>query len=217
MALQPIITNAGLKAAFDAAQAKISLTITHIGIDTSGYTPTIEQTALRREIVRLPISGGVMASDTQMHLTAVDDTGREYWVRGIGFYLSDGTLFAVYSHPTQPIAYKSAESVFVHAYDLLLTAVPAGSVSIEAAAPNLSLYFAEDFGHFSTAIFGQMLINLRQDEAIQQLQRTVQNQSEQINQLYQIMRDQQVRDDALSESIAVTGTSVLDNQIKRLN
>ena len=62
-----------------------------------------------------------------------------------------------------------------------------------------------------------MLINLRQDEAIQQLQRTVQNQSEQINQLYQIMRDQQVRDDALSESIAVTGTSVLDNQIKRLN
>lgn len=138
-------------------------------------------------------------------------------MRGIGFYLSDGTLFAVYSHPTQPIAYKSAESVFVHAYDLLLTAVPAGSVSIEAAAPNLSLYFAEDFGHFSTAIFGQMLINLRQDEAIQQLQRTVQNQSEQINQLYQIMRDQQVRDDALSESIAVTGTSVLDNQIKRLN
>ena len=75
--------------------------------------------------------------------------------------LGDGTLFAVYSHPTNPLAYKTAGTDFLHAYDLLLTAVPVGSVIVRSTGARLNLYLAEQLAQLAAVQVESMVRELK--------------------------------------------------------
>ncbi len=145
-----VITQAGLNAAVSAAASGIDAEITQIGVSATGFTPNRNTTALPNEILRVSIAGGSDVTGNQAHLTAVFDGETTFAARSVGFYLRDGTLFAVWSHPSNVLFYKTSTGRVVQSFDLLLDAVPAGSVTIYAEG-DLSLYFAPEFTDMAIA------------------------------------------------------------------
>ena len=89
------ITDAG-EAAIQAAAGTATVVISHLGLtaDTFDYAPTL--TALPGEFKRLDVASGQAAAANITHLTAYDTSGDVWSARGLGLFLSDGTLFAVY-------------------------------------------------------------------------------------------------------------------------
>ena len=79
----------------------------------------------------MPISQSRRMSPNQIHITAIENGDKSYWVREVGFILSDGTLLAIWSHPTQALAYKSNDIDLALAFDLGLSALPADSIVID--------------------------------------------------------------------------------------
>jgi hypothetical protein len=145
------ITNAGLAAANDADIEGVQIQITHIAFgDGAAYTPTGTETALVNERQRVPITGYVRLSNTahkvlgEVIATTVDN---EYSCTEIGFFLSDGTLFAVYSPGTGNIVYIDSEVSFVASFTLNLSGVPTGSVTVTVdptASATLALIAAHE-------------------------------------------------------------------------
>lgn len=111
-----MITQAGLRALVDGDIANPIL-ITQIGLTQAPFivAPTID--ALPGEFKRLSTVSGAAVSDAIIHMTATDGTSDIYDLCGIGLYLDDGTLFAVYSQPT-PIFRKVSISSFLFALDV---------------------------------------------------------------------------------------------------
>ena len=134
--LNPIITADGLAAVFNAESQGLSASIAEVALGDAGWTPDNTATALQNEKRRVPVQGGERVSATQIHITAVEDgTEIEYWVRELGFYLADGTLLAVWSTDQQkPLAYKSTGVNLLLSFDLLLSALPDNSVTIDGSA-----------------------------------------------------------------------------------
>ncbi|AWG87331.1 TPA: phage tail protein [Vibrio parahaemolyticus] len=137
-ALIPVITTRGLAAVFNAQNTGLAAEITHIALGDNGRTPSKNEVGLVSEKMRIPIADGERIDDHQIHLTGLADGDKEFWVREIGFILSDGTMLAVWSD-TNPLAYKSAEVPLLLAFDLVLAALPANSVNIIGTGANLSL------------------------------------------------------------------------------
>jgi hypothetical protein len=128
------ITNAGLAAANSASVGGIQVAITHIALgDGAAYTPTGTETALVNERLRVAISGYVRLNATA-HKVFGDfiaaNPAAEFAATEIGFFLADGTLFAVYSPGTGSIVYIDSEVNFIAAYTLNLSGVPTGSVTV---------------------------------------------------------------------------------------
>ena len=136
-ALIPVITTAGLQAVFNAQDDGLEATIAEIALGSTGWSPTAGATSLQNEINRISV-GGERVTSSQIHLSGVEDGSQNYWVREIGIYLDDGTLFAVWSHASQALAYKSAGVDLLLSFDLALSALPANSVTIQAGG-SLSL------------------------------------------------------------------------------
>lgn len=130
--LVPLMTTAGLLAVYNEAHDGLQAQITHIALGDGAYTPAANRTALANERVRVAVaSGELVTGTTQIHLTGIVTAGSpEFYVREIGFFLSDGTLLAVWSHLTQMLAWRSAQSDLLLAFDLTLSGIPAGSVSV---------------------------------------------------------------------------------------
>ncbi len=160
--LQPLITKAGLAAIWRADNTGVAAEITHVVLGTAGYTPRTDQKSLQAQVAKYPIAGGERLSSTQIHLTAVADDDRAYWVREIGFLLSDGTLLAVWSHPTEALTYKPADADFVLAYDVSLAALPADSVTINSIPGGLNLTLAAPLAALATAQISEQLRGLQQ-------------------------------------------------------
>lgn len=131
IALTPQITQAGLQAVFNATNDGVQAKIKQVALGDIGWQPTSTATKLRRERNRVPVTNGERLQSTQIHITAVENGSREYWVREIGFYLDDGTLFAIWSHPTQALAWKAKDVDLLLAFDMLLSALPEDSVTID--------------------------------------------------------------------------------------
>ena len=130
MPLEFILTTAG-KAKIIAANNNGTnpVTISQIAVGSASWSPTAAATSLNTEIKRIAaIGGGVVADDT-IHVTASDSTTDTYEVKEVGLYLSDGTLLAIYSQPATIIS-KGVSTVALLAADLVLTGVPAGSVTV---------------------------------------------------------------------------------------
>lgn len=149
--LTPVITNTGLQAVFTANNAGIQAEITHISLGDSGYTPEKGARALRNRRARIAVADGARMTDTQIHLTGLLDGSSEFWVREVGFELADGTLLAVWSHASQALAYKADGVDLLLAFDLVLAALPAESVTVQATSQNLSLYLAEELARAAGA------------------------------------------------------------------
>lgn len=150
-----VITQAGLNAAVSAG---VEIKISHVAVGTSGYAPARSRTALASEVARVPVAGAKQVNGNQWHLTA-DFTDGVFAVREVGFYLSDGTLFAVWSHPTNVLFYKTALGRVVQGFDLTLDGVPAENITVQASG-DLSFYYAPEFTVMATAQIGNMARHL---------------------------------------------------------
>jgi len=170
-ALQPQITKAGLAAIWNATSTGLSAEISHIGLGSAGYTPSADQKTLRTQVAKYPISGGEKLSGTLIHLTAVADDSAAFWVREVGFFLSDGTLLSVWSHPTEQLTYKSPNTELLLAYDLSLEALPANSVTINSTSAGLNLTMAEPMAAMATAMIAEQLRNLQQGDRLTEEER----------------------------------------------
>jgi len=162
--MQPVITKTGLGAVWNQTNTGLSAQITHVVLGTAGYTPSNSQKSLRAQVAKYPIAGGERLSDTLIHLTALADGDAEFWVREIGFVLADGTLLAVWSHPTEILTYKAAGTDLLLAYDLSLSALPADSVTIVSGAAGLNLTLAAPLAAMAGALLGEQLRNLQQQD-----------------------------------------------------
>ncbi|WP_434361062.1 tail fiber protein [Parasalinivibrio latis] len=132
--LTPVVTSAGLNAVFNAQSTGLDATIIEIALGDAAWTPDNTATTLQNEKRRITVSGE-RVSDSQIHLTGVEDgTDLEYWVREVGFYLADGTLLAIWINANQALAYKSAGVDLLLAFDLVLSALPANSVTVDGSA-----------------------------------------------------------------------------------
>jgi hypothetical protein len=128
-----VVTQVGLDKATQADVQGVNLKITHVAVGLNGYTPDNTMTALQNEFARVAISGGKNINDNQVHLTAMFEGEGEINGREIGFYLEDGTLFAIDSHPTDIILYKSATTGAraLEGFDLVLDGVPPNSITVD--------------------------------------------------------------------------------------
>ncbi|MGY3171599.1 hypothetical protein ACVWYU_000973 [Pseudomonas sp. TE12234] len=191
--LQPVITKAGLAAIWRADNTGVAAEITHVEVGTSGYTPANTQTALRTPVAKYAISDGQRLSDTLIHVTAVADDGKAYWAREIGFRLSDGTLLAVWSHPTEALTYKSATAELLLAYDLSLTALPANSVTITSTGAGLNLTLSAELAALATASVAGMLRDLKHQDSLDSQEKVDQVVGQQIANLMDRMKTAEVR------------------------
>ena len=167
--LQPVITKAGLAAILRADNTGIAAQITHIALGTSAYTPSADQKSLVAQTAKYPIAGGERLSSTLLHLTALADGDRAFWVREVGFLLSDGTLLAVWSDASTPLAYKSATTDLLLAYDLSLAALPADSVTIISTEAGISLSLAGPLAAQAQALIAEQLRGLERQEQLDAL------------------------------------------------
>lgn len=130
MPISPIITSAGLAAVLNATNNGLSARITHVALGDTAWTPDNTATALRNERQRVTVSNGTRIQPNQIHITAVENGTVEYWIRELAFVLDDGTLLAVWSDPTQALAFKAAGVDVLLAFDLVLSALPDDSVTV---------------------------------------------------------------------------------------
>ena len=194
--LQPVITKAGLSAVWRKDKTGLAAQITHVVIGTAGYTPANTQTALRNQVAVYPISDGETLSSTLLHVTAVADGPQAIWVREIGYLLSDGTLFAVWSHATEVLAYKPAGNKLLLAYDLSLTALPPDSVTITSTGAGLNLSLSEELAAMATASIAEMLRGLERQDVVESQARLHQLEGGQIANLMDRMRKAEARQDS---------------------
>ncbi|MDV5387689.1 phage tail-collar fiber domain-containing protein [Pseudomonas juntendi] len=165
-ALKPLITKAGLAAIWNATSTGLQAEIAYIGLGSQGYTPTVDQKTLRAQVVKYPIAGGEKLSNSLIHLTALADDDKAFWVREVGIYFADGTLFAVWSSPDTPLTYKAAGTELLMAYDLSLEALPADSVTIVSSAAGLNLTLAGPLAAHSTALVAEMMRGVLQQDQL---------------------------------------------------
>ncbi|WP_447809275.1 phage tail-collar fiber domain-containing protein [Pseudomonas putida] len=201
-ALQPVITKVGLAAILRADNTGIAAQITHVVLGTSGYTPSADQKSLVAQTAKYPIAGGERLSSTLLHLTALADGDRAFWVREIGFLLSDGTLLAVWSDSSTPLAYKSADTDLLLAYDLSLAALPADSVTIISNEAGLSLSLAGPLAAQAQALIAEELRGLQRQDQLDQQGQWQRVAGEQLSRLLSRMSDVERRQDADREGLA---------------
>jgi len=142
-----VITNNGLDKAVQADFMGVNFKITHVALGASGYTPDKTMTSLQNELVRVPISGGKMIDINHLHFTALFDGEAEIIAREIGFYLEDGTLFAIDSDPNNVLVYKSSTtgSRALEGFDLILDSIPIDSILVDTSG-DLVINYDKEFG-----------------------------------------------------------------------
>ena len=128
----PIITEHGMRILFNELVDHNEARITHIALGDSAWTPTATAISLQNERHRVPITGTRRVSDTQQHVTFIEQGEIEYWVREVGLLLDDGSLFAVWSDEVHPLAWKAAGIDLILAFDIVLTGLPTDNIVIEA-------------------------------------------------------------------------------------
>ena len=130
-AFKPVITQAGITAVFNATNSGLEANIVAVALGDQSWSPTSAATKLKKEKRRIPVGNGNKLSPNQIHITAIEDGQQQaYWVREVGFYLEDGTLLAVWSHPSQPLAYKAPGVDLLLAFDVALSALPRSLIQI---------------------------------------------------------------------------------------
>ena len=133
-----VITDAGLTAAIDAGNRGLSLAVQTIAVGDGRYEPVATQTELQNELARTPVISGALIGQNQLHLHGAFTDGA-WTAYELGFLLDDGTLFAVHSTGPggAPLLQKLAGVNIVQAFELVLSRVPAGSVSVETGIVNI--------------------------------------------------------------------------------
>lgn len=128
----PILTEAGQAAAFNASNDGIELQLTHVSFGTGHYTPTGAETALVNEVSgKISIAGGSRPTLTQIRMTSVWRAATGTYAIGEVAFWADDILVFVWSKATgEVVGYKTPGVDFVLFNDLGFTQVPAGSINI---------------------------------------------------------------------------------------
>jgi len=131
-ALQLNVTAAGIAAIVNAENTGTApVLISHVGLTDQVFNAA-GATTLPGELKWLnTLAGAAVANDT-IHITIRDDSADSYTLRGFGLYLSDGTLFAVYSHAGETPDYimqKAAAAMLLLQCDLRFTQINATSIT----------------------------------------------------------------------------------------
>lgn len=214
--LQPVITKAGLAAIFTADNTGLSAKIGSIVLGTSGYTPDANQKSLVNQVAEYPITGGERLSSTLLHIVALADGDKAFWAREIGFKLTTGALLAVWSHPTEALAYKAANTDLLLAYDLSLSALPANSVTIESNEAGLSLSLAAPLAAQAAAHIAELLRGVQRKDQLDVQAETQRIAGEYIANLMARMKAVEQRQagdyEGLVSAIAANATAVVSMQ-----
>ncbi|MFC0119028.1 phage tail protein [Pseudoalteromonas xiamenensis] len=167
--LRPTITMAGLEAVFNAQKNGFQAKISKVGLGTGNYTPDQSRTRLEKEVHKVLVASGQDKGNAQIHMSVIDDTNHNFWVNEVGFFIEKeengkkvDVLFAVYSHPDKPIAYKSAEVDLLLAFDLVLTGVPADAITIVDSGVDLNILIAPELAKVGAAQISNMYRHLKQ-------------------------------------------------------
>lgn len=123
------ITEAGRAALVNAANTGTeAVLLASVGVSAASFTPSPAATSLPGEIKRISTIAGEAVADDTVHVTVRDESNAVYTVRSFGLYLSDGTLFAVYSQP-EPIMEKSAQAMLLLALDVAFADIDAAQIT----------------------------------------------------------------------------------------
>lgn len=163
----PLVTKAGFAAAMAASAGGFAVNITHVAVGSSGYVVQTNssgkatQTALFGERQRVEVQDARDVGNGQTDISFVVEGPGDYFIKELGFYLEDGTLFAIASDPDQGLIWKSSLSRAAIALELVFEAVDPGSVTIVAAGPPLQLLMTKEIAVLSTFALRNGLENLR--------------------------------------------------------
>jgi hypothetical protein len=123
-----MVTAAGLDALVDAQGGGTDpIQIAQVGLTANAFVMAPTITSLPGEIKRLDAISGEAVSETVIHMTAQDVSQDIYELRGLGLYLDDGTLFAVFSQAT-PLFRKVSIAFFLLALDIAFSNGVAGDI-----------------------------------------------------------------------------------------
>lgn len=124
-----IVTDAGRAALVAAGTAgTLPIKIASLGISATASSPTATATTLNGEFKRIAGVAGDAVDAATIHLVAEDDSADQYEVRGLALYLTDGTLFAIYSQAGL-IMSKAASAIFLLAADIRFASIPSASIA----------------------------------------------------------------------------------------
>jgi hypothetical protein len=163
--LIPAVLDTGLQALWLKTKDGLQGRITHIALGDAGYTPNQNMTGLRSERARYPVADG-KDQGKQLHITALADGPAEFWVREVAFILESGATLALWSDPDKPLAYKAAGVDLLLAYDLVLSALPPGSVTVQSTGAGLSLTMAEEVAALATGQISEMHRGVTRDDQL---------------------------------------------------
>ncbi len=136
--MRPIITNLGFAAASQAATLGVPVKITKVGLTATGGTGAATDTSLPGA-VKVDIADGKVISDFQVNVSALlPDTFPSMEVKGIGFYLADGTLFSTYRNTETIISHTGGTTLLI-GMDFVMSDIPPESVTVESTGANLVL------------------------------------------------------------------------------
>jgi hypothetical protein len=107
--------------------------IIEIGLGTVKFTPSKDLQALPGEKKRIRTIGGRNIAPDTIHLTINDATTDQYTLFGMGLYLENGVLFAVYSQDTA-IMEKSPAADLLLSADIQFVSIDASALKIGDAS-----------------------------------------------------------------------------------
>lgn len=155
--MKVVITNAGLAAIVNAqATGTDAVTISKIGVGSGKYSPMPTATSLVDETKQLDVIEGGTPGDNSIHVACRDDSADSYPVYEFGLYLSDGTLFALYSQQ-DPILQKTSTSQMMLSVDVKLEGVEASSITFGAVTYTFSAATSENAGIVELATENEVL------------------------------------------------------------
>lgn len=127
MPLYLSLTDAGL-AAVQGASGADPVIIAELGLTATPFTVAPTLTALPGEFKRVAAISGTAAAANVTHMTAYDTSADVWNATGLGLWLADGTLFAVYSAGST-IINKAGAAFALIAFDIAFSADLAGSIA----------------------------------------------------------------------------------------
>ncbi|HGJ5355235.1 TPA: phage tail protein, partial [Salmonella enterica subsp. enterica serovar Warragul] len=123
------ITDAGRQAIINASNTGTEkVEIKSVGIGSSYYITSPEQTDIHDEIKRITSIGGAVISPDTIHVSAKDDSPDEYVVHTVGLYTDKNILFAVYAR-RMPIINKSSATVMLISSDITFKSLDTANIT----------------------------------------------------------------------------------------
>jgi hypothetical protein len=142
LTLSPVLTSAGLAAVAAAHGQGLQVKITQVAVGSGGFDvrdqngyplpAALAKTHLDVEQERVNVFAGAVTGPQQVVVEARIAAGDpNFWVNEVGFFLEDGTLFAIWSSATLNLGYRGDLVPWIFRFVLSWTQLPADAVTVE--------------------------------------------------------------------------------------